>query len=42
MQITVNNDSAHGPRVFTQAEINSFLQDERTAINILDSRMDDQ
>jgi hypothetical protein len=37
MQITVNNDFAHGGQVFTQAQINSFLADEQTAINILDS-----
>ena len=36
MQIQVNNDfTTDGP--FTQAKINSFLQDEQTAINILDS-----
>jgi hypothetical protein len=36
MQIQVNNDfTTDGP--FTQAQINSFLQDEQTAINILDS-----
>jgi hypothetical protein len=36
MQIQVNNDfTTDGP--FTQAEINSFLQDEQTAINILDT-----
>ena len=37
MQITVNNDFQHGGQVFTQGQINSFLQDEQTAINILDS-----
>jgi hypothetical protein len=37
MQIQVNNDFNHGPHAFTQAEINSFLADENTAINILDS-----
>jgi hypothetical protein len=36
MQITVNNDfNTDGP--FTQAQINSFLADEQTAINILDA-----
>jgi hypothetical protein len=36
MQIQVNNDFfTDGP--FTQAQVNSFLQDEQTAINILDS-----
>ena len=36
MQITVNNDfTTDGP--FTQAQINSFLQDEQTAVNILNS-----
>jgi hypothetical protein len=40
MQITVNNDfTTDGP--FTQAQINSFLQDEQTAINILDSTFTD-
>src|SRR6266436_9647095 len=37
MQNTVNNDFQHGGQVFTQGQINSFLQDEQTAINILDS-----
>jgi hypothetical protein len=41
MQITVNNDfttyqNATG-HIFTQQEINSFIADENTAINILDS-----
>jgi hypothetical protein len=36
MQITVNNDFATGGP-FTQAQIASFLQDERTAVNILDA-----
>src|SRR5262249_26877775 len=35
MQITVNNDFNNGGQFFTQAQINSFLQDEQTAINIL-------
>ena len=36
MQITVNNDfTTGGP--FTQAQIDSFLQDERTAVNMLDA-----
>src|SRR5215831_12791191 len=40
MQITVNNDFfTDGP--FTQAQINSFLQDEQTAINILDATFTD-
>jgi hypothetical protein len=37
MQITVNNDFANGGQNFTQAQINSFLADEQTAINILDA-----
>ena len=37
MQITVNNDFNSAGVQFTQAQINSFLQDEQTAINILDS-----
>jgi hypothetical protein len=37
MQITVNNDFSNGPRPFTQQEIDSFLQDEQTAVNILNS-----
>ena len=37
MQITVNNDFNNGGQFFTQAQINSFLQDEQTAINILQS-----
>ena len=41
MQITVNNDFQHGGQVFSQAQINSFLQDEQTAINILDSTFTD-
>jgi hypothetical protein len=36
MQIQVNNDFTTDGQ-FTQAQINSFLQDEQTAINILDS-----
>jgi hypothetical protein len=40
MQITVNNDfNTDGP--FTQAQINSFLADEQTAINILDAAFTD-
>jgi len=41
MQITVNNDFQHGGQVFTQAQINSFLQDEQTAVNILQSTFTD-
>ena len=41
MQITVNNDFQHGGQVFSQAQINSFLQDEQTAINIFDSTFTD-
>jgi hypothetical protein len=41
MQITVNNDFQHGGQLFSQAQINSFLQDEQTAINILDSTFTD-
>src|SRR6476659_8722837 len=37
MQITVNNDFSNGPRPFTQQEIDSFLQDEQIAVNILNS-----
>jgi hypothetical protein len=41
MQITVNNDFATYQNatghIFTQQEINSFIADENTAINILDS-----
>ena len=37
MQITVINDFSNGPRPFTQQEIDSFLQDEQTAVNILNS-----
>ena len=37
MQITVNNDFNNGGQFFTQAQINSFLQDEQTAINIFQS-----
>jgi hypothetical protein len=36
MQITVNNDFATGGP-FTQAQIDSFLQDEQTAVNILNA-----
>ena len=35
MQITVNNDFNNGPNGFTQAQINSFLADEQTALNLL-------
>src|SRR5262249_8475288 len=41
MQITVNNDFNNGGVVFTQAQINSFLADEQTAINILDAAFTD-
>jgi hypothetical protein len=41
MQITVNNDFQHGGQIFTQAQINSFLQDEQTAVNILQSTFTD-
>jgi hypothetical protein len=41
MQIQVVNDFAHGPHAFSQAEINSFLTDENTAINILDAAFTD-
>jgi hypothetical protein len=41
MQIQVNNDFNNGGQQFTQAEINSFLQDEQTAINILDTTFTD-
>jgi hypothetical protein len=41
MQITVNNDFNNGPNGFTQAQINSFLADEQTAINILDAAFTD-
>jgi hypothetical protein len=37
MQITINNDFQHGGQVFTQGQIDSFLQDEQTAVNILES-----
>src|SRR5215467_1482245 len=37
MQITVINDFSNGPRQFTQQEIDSFLQDEQIAVNILNS-----
>ena len=37
MQIQVNNDFNNSGQFLTQAQINSFLQDEQTAINILDS-----
>src|SRR6516165_10284327 len=37
MQITVNNDFNNSGQFLTQDQINSFLQDEQTAINILDS-----
>jgi hypothetical protein len=41
MQIQVVNDFAHGPHAFSQAEINSFIADENTAINILDAAFTD-
>jgi hypothetical protein len=44
MQITVVNDFNHGPNGvngFTQAEINSFVADETTAVNILQSTFTD-
>src|SRR5215510_10768182 len=41
MQITVNNDFNNGGQFFTQAQINSFLQDEQTAINILNATFTD-
>jgi hypothetical protein len=37
MQILVNNDFTHSGQTLTQAQINSFTQDEQTAINILDA-----
>jgi hypothetical protein len=37
MQIQVNNDFNHGPHAFSQTEINSFLADENTAINIIEA-----
>jgi hypothetical protein len=37
MEIQVVNDFNNGGQVFTQAQINSFLADEQTAVNILDS-----
>ena len=37
MQITFNNDFDHAGVVFTQAQKDSFLADERTAENILES-----
>jgi hypothetical protein len=45
MQITVNNDFTsyqnQTGHIFTQQEINSFLADEQTAINILDAAFTD-
>jgi hypothetical protein len=41
MQITVNNDFNHSGTNLTQAQINSFLQDEQTAVNILNSTFTD-
>ena len=38
MQILVNNDFNSAGVQFTQAQINSFLQDEQTAINLLTAR----
>jgi hypothetical protein len=37
MQIQVVNDFAHGPHPFSPAEIDSFLADENTAINIIEA-----
>src|SRR5262245_66176776 len=41
MQITVNNDFNHSGTFLTQQQIDSFLQDEQTAINILDAAFTD-
>jgi hypothetical protein len=41
MQITVNNDFNNSGTFLTQADINSFLADEQTAINILDAAFTD-
>jgi hypothetical protein len=41
MQIQVNNDFNNSGRFLTQDQINSFLQDEQTAINILDAAFTD-
>jgi hypothetical protein len=41
MQITVNNDFDHSGTFLTQQDINSFLADEQTAINILDAAFTD-
>ena len=37
MQIMVNDDFGNGGRQFTQAEINSFLQDQQTAVTMLNA-----
>ena len=37
MQITLINDFNNGPRQFTAQEIASFLQDEQTAVNMLNA-----
>jgi hypothetical protein len=37
MQIQITNDFNHGGQTFSQAQINSFLADEQTAVNILQS-----
>src|SRR5262252_5083555 len=41
MQITVNNDFNNGPRVFSAADEQSFIQDETTAVNILEAAFTD-
>src|SRR5436309_7212799 len=41
MQITVNNDFNHSGTFLTQQDINSFIADENTAINILDAAFTD-
>jgi serralysin len=41
MQITVNNDFQHSGTNLTQADVISFLQDEQTAVNILNSTFTD-
>src|SRR2546429_2239747 len=41
MQIQVNNDFNNSGQFLTQAQINSFLQDEQTAFNIFDSTFTD-
>jgi len=37
MQITLINDFNNGPRQFTAQEIASYLQDEQTAVNMLNA-----